>query len=82
MTGTWRWLLGSAAALVIGTAAVTSTAGCDGRCDEPPPGSCFAPAGTGHQEACNACGAFYTGCKDGEWVMIPCGVAPARDGGR
>ena len=82
MTGPWRWLLCSAA-LAIGAAVAVSSAGCSG-CDSPPPDSCFAPPGAGHQEACASCGSYYTGCLDGKWVMIPCGAVtpPVRDGGR
>lgn len=83
MTGPWRWLLGSAVMLAIGAAVALPSAGCS-TCEDPPPEACFAPPAATHQEACAACGAFYTGCRDGQWVMVPCGptVQPMRDAGR
>jgi len=81
VTGRW-WLIGAAAALAIGAALVTSSSGCSS-CDDPPPQGCFPAPGATHQEACASCGAGYTGCREGQWVTIPCGaVVPARDGGR
>jgi hypothetical protein len=70
-----RWLLGSAAALVISVAISLSAGGCDA-CGAPPPDGCYPPAGASHQEACMSCGNYYTGCKEGSWMMIPCSATP------
>jgi len=83
VTGLVRWLVGMVAVLAIGAGVALFTAGCS-TCDSPPAGLCLPPPGATHQEACNACGGSYNGCKDGEWVTIPCGMAtpPSRDASR
>jgi hypothetical protein len=83
VTGLARWLVGLGAVVAIGAAVALSATGCE-NCDAPPADTCFGAPGASHQEACAACGAYYSGCRDGKWVMIPCGSAmpPTRDAGR
>jgi hypothetical protein len=80
--GLGRWLVVSTA-LALGAAVALGSSSCSDCGGEPPQG-CYAPPGATHQEACAACASGYTGCRDGQWIVIPCGAAmpPPRDGGR
>jgi hypothetical protein len=70
------------AALIAAAVVSLGSSSCS-ECDTPPPSACYPPPGATHQEACAACAAGYTGCRDGEWVTISCGgPPPPRDGGR
>jgi hypothetical protein len=78
-----RGWIASAVVLIAASLVSVGSSSCSGECDSAPPADCYPPPGATHEQACAACAAGYTGCRDGEWVTISCGSpTTSRDGGR